>query len=641
MDGDTSANPAANRVAGLPRPVARELLGAILTRRARLSPVTVAAALDRQRAGSARIGEILCAEGVLHPDALADALAFQHGLEWVDLAARPPDPRAASPFDPETCLRHGFVPAWRDRGALVVATAWPDRLATIAAALPPGCGPVRLAYASEAAIQGAIARLWRDRLARAAETRCPRADSCRGWTPRARRHALGAFLLVLAGLALAGPAVAAAAGLTMAVLALIAGTGLKLVAFLAVAGRASAAPDPGPAGPLPRISLLIPLLRESAILPDLLARLERLDYPAALIDACLVVEADDAATRAALSRLSRPAWLRVIAVPPGAPRTKPRALNYALGFCRGEVVGVWDAEDAPDPAQLRAVAARFGQAGPDLACVQGILDYYNSRANPLARCFTIEYAVWFRVVLRGLSRLGLPFPLGGTTMFIRRDVLEAAGGWDAHNVTEDADLGIRLTRLGYRREVIDSVTREEANCRLLPWLRQRARWMKGFAMTWATHMRRPARLWRELGPAGFLTFQALFAGTLLGFMLAPLLWSFWLVPFTGTIPLAPWLPPGVQLALFIGFLLAEAINLTIAWVALGRRGHRGLRLWIPAMHLYFPLGTFAAWRAGAEWLIRPYHWSKTPHGIDKAGRARGAPGDPDAPTGLSAGRPAV
>ena len=199
------------------------------------------------------------------------------------------------------------------------------------------------------------------------------------------------------------------------------------------------------------------------------------------------------ATRDALERQALPGWVRVIPVPDAQLRTKPRALNYAMLFARGTVVGVYDAEDAPDPDQIHRVVACFHRGPPTLACVQGVLDFYNPRTNWLARCFTIEYASWFRVILPGMQRLGLAVPLGGTTLFFRRDILDRLGGWDAHNVTEDADLGIRLARHGYYTQLLDTVTQEEANCHVLPWIKQRSRWLKGYAVTWLVHMRPRAR----------------------------------------------------------------------------------------------------------------------------------------------------
>ena len=320
-------------------------------------------------------------------------------------------------------------------------------------------------------------------------------------------------------------------------------------------------------------------------------------------------------TRDALARTALPPWMRQILVPPGTVRTKPRALNYALDFCRGSIVGVYDAEDAPAPDQLRRVVRRFRESPPEVACLQGVLDFYNARTNWLSRCFTIDYATWFRIVLPGIARLGLVIPLGGTTLFFRRSALERLGGWDAHNVTEDADLGLRLARHGYRCELIDSVTEEEANCRAIPWIRQRSRWLKGYALTWISHMRRPGLLLRDLGLWKFMGVQILFLGTLSTFLLAPLVWSFWLLPFGLPHPLAGIVPWWLFVALGSAFLLTELVNIAASAVAVSSTRHRWLIPWVPTMHFYYPLGALASWKALVEMVVRPFYWDKTAHGL--------------------------
>jgi cellulose synthase/poly-beta-1,6-N-acetylglucosamine synthase-like glycosyltransferase len=302
-------------------------------------------------------------------------------------------------------------------------------------------------------------------------------------------------------------------------------------------------------------------------------------------------------------------------VPAGPLKTKPRALNFGLDFCRGSIVGIYDAEDAPEADQIHRVIRRFHEAGPDVGCVQGVLDFYNPRRNWLSRCFTVEYAALFRLVLPGLERLGLPIPLGGTTLFCRRDALEQLGAWDAHNVTEDADLGLRLARRGYRTTCLDTVTEEEANCRLLPWVRQRSRWIKGYMMTWVVHMRDPAALRRDLGWRGFLGFQVLFLAAPLQFLLAPVLWSFWLLAFGLPHPITSVLPAGTAGALVGLFLMAEAANIAIGAAAVSGRRHRGLRRWVPTLHVYYPLASLAACKAGWELIMRPFYWDKTAHGL--------------------------
>jgi len=307
--------------------------------------------------------------------------------------------------------------------------------------------------------------------------------------------------------------------------------------------------------------------------------------------------------------------MRAITVPHGSIRTMPRALNYALDCARGSIIGVYDAEDAPAVDQLRVVADHFARADPRLACVQGVLDYYNSATNWLTRCFTIEYASWFRVVLPGFAKMGLVVPLGGTTLFFRRDVLVELEGWDAHNVTEDADLGVRLARHGYRTEFMSSVTEEEANGRAWPWIKQRSRWLKGYAVTYAVHMRHPSALWRDLGPMRFFGIQLLFLGTLSQFLLAPLIWSFWLVPLGLPHPLGGLLPQWGLWTLAGLFLATEIIHLGIAVVALRRAQKTWLIKWALTLQLYFPLAVIATYRGLLELTWRPFFWDKTAHGV--------------------------
>ena len=302
-------------------------------------------------------------------------------------------------------------------------------------------------------------------------------------------------------------------------------------------------------------------------------------------------------------------------MPAGPLQTKPRALNYALDFCRGDIIGVWDAEDAPAPDQLHRVVQRFQESGPDLACLLGQLDFYNPRVNWLARCFTIEYASWFRVLLPGMEHFGFAILLVCTTLFFRCDSLEGLGAWDAHNVTEDADLGIRLARQGYRTEMIETTTQEEANCQALPWIKQRSRWLKGYAMTWAVHMRNPLALWRELGPWRFFGMQVVFLGTLSQIVLAPLLWSFWLILLGLSHPLGEAMPTAIFWGAVGIFVASELVNIAIGTLGIVRSGRHQMICWVPFMHFYFPLGALASYKALWEVVVAPFYWDKTMHGL--------------------------
>lgn len=567
------------------------------------------------RRSDATLRDVLLAHGLGSPEAILAAEAERWGTASVDLRERPPDPRLIAEFDPVALLRAACVPWRRVAGITVFACARPEGFARFLDALPGGATPAHMVLATEAQVAEAVETLDRDRLVRAAETTTPLAFSARALAPSRSAPTIGAALggFLIWGLVAPGSFLLALS--LWAVLTLLAVSALRLACALAHLARRRAPEGPAPVlARLPVVSVLVPLLREEAIAERLLRRLRRVDYPSELLDILLVVEEDDAVTRRTLEGLSLPPTVRVVRVPKGSVKTKPRALNYALPRCRGSIVGVWDAEDMPAPDQIRRVVQRFARRGPEVACLQGRLDYYNARHNVVSRLFTVEYATWFRLFLPGLERLGLPVPLGGTTLFLRREAVEAVGGWDAHNVTEDADLGLRLARRGYRTEVIDTVTHEEANSRPLPWIRQRSRWHKGFAVTWAVHMRRPRALWRDLGPWGFLGVQAIFLATLSQFALAPLLYLFGAAALGAPHPLSGLVPPEALAGLGALFLAAQALDWLVAAGAVSGRRHRHLLPWVPLLSLYYVMATVAVWKALLEVAFRPFYWDKTEHG---------------------------
>ena len=563
------------------------------------------------------------AAGRLDDRTLTDRLARITGTPRVHFSLTPPDPDLAGLLDPAFCLRHQCLPWKGDGGRLWIATAWPEHFPALRdeIAARTGRDPARLrpVVAPRDDIQAHLAARHRPELSLRMRTRVPLHLSCRAWSAQSARRAL--FVLVILGAlsttALAAPAALLTGLITLALATMVIAATFKTTAALAHLLRPAQSPAPREvteADLLPAISVLVPLFREKEIASTLIKRLKRLDYPREKLEILLVLEETDDLTRAVLSATPLPPWMRVITVPDGAPRTKPRAMNYALDFCQGDIVGVYDAEDAPDPDQLLRVAAMFDAAPPDVVCLQGVLDYYNPRASWIARCFTIEYNTWFRLLLPGMSRLGFALPLGGTTLFFRRPQLEEIGAWDAHNVTEDADLGFRLARAGYRTRTFDSTTGEEANHRPLPWIRQRSRWLKGYLATYLVHMRAPWRLYQELGGWQFLGFQAHFLTALTQFTLAPLLWIFWLVSFGFDLPFTTIdADPRVK-TLVLAFLGQEALTMILGIIATRRAGHRRLWAWVPLMHLYWPLGAVAMWKALHELVVRPFYWDKTDHG---------------------------
>lgn len=615
-------SPPALRLVSSAKPAATPLARASSLAEALIAQGTVAAQdineaqafLSRR---DARLGDALLAQGKAGHDDLTRAEANHAGGLIVDLDDAPPDGRLIDAYSAQRALRDGILP-WRNIGAAtVIVVASADHYHAREQELTALFGHTQIAFAPRPAIHAAILRQRRRSLAQAAEHRVSEAESCR--TIWSGRKAWVAFALLIAAITatILFPVAALATATGWAILTLVLTQALRFAAMLAAVlprFRKSALPKTGDMV-FPRVSLLVPLFREREIAGHLMQRLERLDYPRELLDVCLIAEQNDAITQAAIEESGLPPWMRLIEVPTGLLQTKPRAMNYALDFTQGSIVGVYDAEDAPDPDQINRVVRHFGRVGPEVACLQGVLDFYNARQNWLSRCFTVDYATWFRMILPGLTRMGLVIPLGGTTLFFRRKALEQLGGWDAHNVTEDADLGIRLARRGYRTELLASVTDEEANCRVWPWVRQRSRWLKGYAITYAVHMRSPLRLLSDLGPWKFIGFQILFFGTLSQFVLAPVLWSFWMVPLGLTHPLQSYVPFDWMIILALFFVASEVVNIALGCFAVSGAKHRWLIPWVPTLHLYWPLGAIASYKALWEVARNPFFWDKTAHGV--------------------------
>jgi cellulose synthase/poly-beta-1,6-N-acetylglucosamine synthase-like glycosyltransferase len=376
-----------------------------------------------------------------------------------------------------------------------------------------------------------------------------------------------------------------------------------------------------PDGELPTYTVLVAAYREANVIADTIRALEALEYPRHLLQLRLLLEADDRATIDAARETPHGPSLEIVEVPFAPPRTKPKACNYGLHMTTGELVTIYDAEDRPDPLQLRRAVVAFRRLPPDVACLQAQLHYHNVGENFITRCFGAEYLVWFSSLLPALAAMGGPVPLGGTSMHVRRDVLEAAGAWDAHNVTEDADLGVRLQRLGYRTEVLDSVTLEEANSDLVNWVKQRSRWYKGYLQTWLVHLRNPVRLWRELGTRGFVGFNVVVGATPLLAALNPVFWllSFlWILGRPGIVQeLFPaWVYYPALASLVGGNCLAVYRTVVGVWAA-GRLDLLWAALCSP---LYWVMMSIAAIRAIVQLVVDPSHWEKTVHGLGRPAR---------------------
>ena len=394
---------------------------------------------------------------------------------------------------------------------------------------------------------------------------------------------------------------------------------------------------------LPSYTILVALHDEAEVMDQLVGRLSRIDYPPDRLQGLLVLEAHDRPTIAAAMAARRPAWLEVFVAPPGEPRTKPRALNCALPHATGDLLTVYDAEDEPHPLQLREAAARFAaDADGKLACLQAPLRIRRGRegreASPfLDRQFAAEYASLFETTLPGMARLGLPFPLGGTSNHFRVDVLRAVGGWDAFNVTEDADLGFRLWTEGWRMGVIRRPTWESPPGRHSDWLPQRTRWLKGYMQTWGVHTRRP---WRLGARGAFALTMTVGAGVVSAAVNGPsLAW----VAATVLVAAMAGLTPGTPtLALTVLILGAGSAWLSCAIGARRAGVPYGLTDMVTAP-AYWALQSLAAAHAAWRLVREPFAWDKTRHRRDAttAEATAHAMLDETAPNRLSAGHAAA
>jgi len=373
---------------------------------------------------------------------------------------------------------------------------------------------------------------------------------------------------------------------------------------------------------LPIYTIVAPLRGEERMVAKLVRGLDALDYPRGKLDIKLVVERDDDATRTAIESLDLPARYEVVVAPPGQPATKPRALNVALPAARGALVVVFDAEDEPAADQLRLAAARFA-AAPDVDCLQAALTIDNAAESWISAMFAIEYATLFDLIDPGLAALDLPIALGGTSNHLRVETLHRVGGWDAWNVTEDADLGMRLAFAGARVGALASSTGEEAPADFAAWFRQRVRWQKGWMQTLIVHSRRPLRFARALGPARAFAALALIGGSTLGGLFGPPLFfaAAWRAVSGQLAAATAWQIMG-DLAIYL-LALSGLMTMAIPGLTAMRRRRIAARPRILAtLPLYYALICIATWAALFDLAIRPHHWAKTEHGVRRVRRLR-------------------
>jgi len=610
-------------------------LGDLLVGRRIITLPQLDEAVDLAEQWNVRLGDALLSRNWIDPRIYYETYAQNFDLQFVDLIREPPDRALLRASDAEAYATRLTMPWRRSDGRLLIATAEPGP-ETVLFARGKWGADIDFVVVSKFDIVAAIQTAFANALSHRAVFELAEFDpQMSARTVFTTPQMIVAYLLlsaILAGLALAPLDTLIVLNIAISIyylgnfvfkgilISIGGGRSADVDEIIAIEARALRAED------LPVFTVLVPMFREAAMLPRLADALRNLDYPLGKLDIKIVLEAGDLETITAARTLGLEGVFEIIIVPASAPQTKPKACNFALRFARGEYLVVYDAEDRPEPDQLRKVVATFRRSPPNTACLQCRLNYYNVSENWLTRMFALDYALWFDQVLPGLERMGMPIPLGGTSNHFRMDVLRELHAWDPFNVTEDADLGIRIGQKGYRVGVVDSTTFEEASCLTRQWIRQRSRWIKGYMQTLLVHTRRPLHFLRTAGPLGFLGFVFFIGGTVLAGLLNPIFWLFyaiWLAAAAASFdPIFP--EPLLFLCLF-NLLAGNGAFTYLIMLAPIRRGWLELIPFSFTLFGYWALISVAAYRGLWQLIRDPHFWEKTQHGVSRHPAAQLSP----------------
>ncbi|GLH81268.1 hypothetical protein SSBR45G_61770 [Bradyrhizobium sp. SSBR45G] len=600
-------------------------LGDILVARRVLTLGQLDEAIALAEAWHVSLGNAILSRNWAEPAIYYQAVAYHYELPFIDLIRDPPDPVLLLEGEADIYARRLTIP-WKYRdGRLMIATAEPGPETLLFARKRWGTN-VAFVVATKFDVVWAVQAAFDDALSARAVYELadlnPELSAQRVFTPGQIIFGYAILSAILLGLALSPITTLIALNVAMSVFylgnfvfkGLLVMFGGVRVADETIAIEARALTD----DELPVFTVLVPMYKEPAMLPMLAQALRDLDYPLGKLDIKLVLEASDHDTIEVASKLGLEGMFEIIRVPPSLPQTKPKACNFALQFARGEFLVIYDAEDRPEPDQLRKVVATFRKSSADTACLQCSLSYFNASENWLTRMFTLDYGLWFDQMLPGLDHLRIPIPLGGTSNHFKIDVLRELHGWDPFNVTEDADLGVRLTQKGYRVGIVDSTTFEEASCHAGNWIRQRSRWMKGYMQTLLVHTRRPLHFVRRTGPLGFLGFIFFIGGTVLSGLLNPVFWLLYLAWMIAAISglEAVFPEPLLFLSLF-NLLAGNGALMFLNMLAPIRRGWLNLIPYSLTAFGYWAMLSIATYRGLWQLLRNPFYWEKTHHGVSK------------------------
>lgn len=373
---------------------------------------------------------------------------------------------------------------------------------------------------------------------------------------------------------------------------------------------------------LPIYTIFCPLYKEGRVIPQFIEAMKKLDYPKEKLQIMLLLEEDDKESIRAAEKANLPFYFDVQVIPDSKPKTKPKALNYGLLHAKGEYVVVYDAEDVPDPKQLKKVLLAFNKSSSKVKCIQAKLNFYNPHQNILTRVFSAEYSLWFDLVLTGLQSIHAPIPLGGTSNHFRLKDIHDLDGWDAFNVTEDCDLGMRLTKKGYKTAIIDSVTLEEANSSVTNWFAQRTRWIKGYIQTYLVHMRRPHEFVTHWKEPHVVTFQLVVGGKIMSMIINPIMWALTISYFVFRSTIGPtietFFPTPVFYMAIFSLVFGNFLYLYYYMIGCAKREQYELIKYVFLVPVYWLMMSVAAYSSWWKLIRQPHYWSKTRHGLHLA-----------------------
>ncbi|GAB2826111.1 glycosyltransferase [Alpinimonas psychrophila] len=644
------------------REEAHKPIGQILVSAGHVTELDVQNALESQRLTGGRVGQILILDGAISRLDFYAGLASQMGVPFINLMENSPDAGILDDFEPTDLVQAEWIPFHRDGGVLTIVTSIP--------LTPPALEEIRTRFNADSIsmnvttnwdITQTVMRYCRARLlfnaAEALANNSPDRSAKSGlrlW----QKIVTGALACALiAGFIFERTPTVVTLLVVANVLFLIAVSFRTLTSIVGAFSRhdadvvaqaiaaahartgglddgESGEPTPNlvPEPDLPVYTILVPVFHEANVVTKVIHHIGQLDWPTAKLQVLLIMEEDDVSTIQACKDARPPEYVDLLIVPAGSPMTKPRACNFALMFAQGDFLVIFDAEDRPDPNQLRVAYAAFLAADEataldpttkPLVCVQASLNYFNSRQNVLTRMFTLEYSTWFDGMLPGMEALSLPIPLGGTSNHFRTPLLRQLGGWDPYNVTEDADLGMRAAVAKFRITTINSTTWEEACSEVPAWIRQRTRWIKGYMVTALVDARFPVRFLKSAGWRGAFSSFALIASTPLLFLSYPLVWGFTILTYMGVRFSEFDLPPVFATAAVWNAVVGNLCVIALAAYAGWRRQGWRLASYALVNPAYWFLHSYAAWRAFGQLILKPFSWEKTPHGLDNRPLERG------------------